>query len=116
MVSAVSGERDTFEIRHPDASLQVLNETNGFNILTSVRRWQMRTGQIDTWTGNPADVGPMYPFVGYEVPLFVVCVALWLAYTVWQMKHENAVYQDELDRSAEAAPSVSETEGEGRDS
>lgn len=76
----------------------------------------MRTGQIDTWTGNPADVGPMYPFVGYEVPLFVVCVVLWLAYTVWQMRHENAVYREELDQCASAGPSASATEGESKDS
>ena len=76
----------------------------------------MRTGLIETWAGNPADVGPMYPFVGYEVPLFVVCVVLWIAYTVWQIRHENATYVDELDQLAGADSLVSTIEREGRNS
>lgn len=76
----------------------------------------MRTGLIETWAGNPADVGPMYPFVGSEVPLFVVCVVLWLAYTVWQIKHENATYAAELDRLAEADSPASAIEPEGKNS
>ncbi|MCE2437917.1 MAG: hypothetical protein J4F39_00665 [Candidatus Latescibacteria bacterium] len=76
----------------------------------------MRTGLIDTWVGNPADVGPMYPFVGYEVPLFVVCIVLWIAYTIWQIKHENATYADELDQLAEAGSLVSTIEREGGNS
>lgn len=75
----------------------------------------MRTGLIETWVGNPADVGPMYPFVGSEVPLFVVCVVLWIAYTIWQIKHENATYASELDQLAEAESPASAIEPEGKD-
>ena len=74
----------------------------------------MRTGLIDTWVGNPADVGRMYPFAGYEVPLFVACLVLWIAYTVWQIRHERANYQDELDQLAEASPLVTAIRGKGR--
>ncbi len=74
----------------------------------------MRTGLIDTWVGNPADVGPMYPFVGYEVPLFVVCLGLWIAYTFWQIRHERANYRDELDHLVEASHLATAIEGEGK--
>ncbi len=76
----------------------------------------MRTGLIETWAGNPADVGPMYPFVGSEVPLFVVCIVLWIAYTIWQIKHENATYAAELDQLAEAESPASATDTENRNS
>ena len=55
----------------------------------------MRTGLIDNWIGNPADIGPMYPLVDFEVPLFLVCFVLWVLYTVWQMKFEYAHFVKE---------------------
>lgn len=52
----------------------------------------MRTGLIRDWLRNPADIGPMYPFVGWEVPLFGLCVAAWIAFTFWQMRSESREY------------------------
>jgi hypothetical protein len=49
----------------------------------------MQTGTIQTWTGNPLEIGPLYPFVGSEWLLFALCVGLW---TVWQVRSENAEY------------------------
>ena len=63
----------------------------------------MGTGLVDSWMGNPADVGPMYPFVGFEAPLFFVCLLLWILYTIWQMKNESTHYAmegEELQKSA----------------
>ena len=34
------------------------------------------------WDGNILDIGPLYPFVGTEVLMVVVLVALWVA---WQL-------------------------------
>lgn len=55
----------------------------------------MRTGLIENWTGNPAEIGPMYPFVGFEVPVVLVCFILWILYTIWQMRFENTHYARE---------------------
>ncbi len=55
----------------------------------------MQTGLIENWTGNPLDIGPMYPFVGMEMALFVVCAALVIVYTVWQLKFEARTYDEE---------------------
>ena len=43
-----------------------------------------------------ADVGALYPGVGWEIPLVVVVVATWLAWTVWQIRHENAEYEQQV--------------------
>ncbi len=56
----------------------------------------MSTTPIDTWAVDLADVTVIYPFVGTEVLMTVVAVALWLAWHVWQVKHENAEYRDKL--------------------
>ena len=58
----------------------------------------MNTGLIESWTSDPSLIGPMYPFVGTEVLFFIICVVLWLAWTVWQIRSENGVY--ERDRMA----------------
>lgn len=52
----------------------------------------MQTGIIESWTVNPAEMGPLYPFVGYEVLFVVVGVVFWIAFTIWQLKSENADY------------------------
>ncbi len=55
----------------------------------------MRTGLVESWGGNPVDTGPMYPFVGSEVLMFVICFILWVVYTVWQMRFECLNYKKE---------------------
>ncbi len=55
----------------------------------------MSTTPIETWAVDLADVTVIYPGVGYEGIMVVVAVALWLAWHVWQVKHENATYEDE---------------------
>ena len=53
---------------------------------------------ITTWSTNPADVGPMYPFVGTEWIFLVICVAGWLIWHVWQIKAENATYEEDSEK------------------
>jgi len=55
----------------------------------------MQTGLIENWTGNPLEIGPMYPFVGMEIVLFVVCFAVAILYTIWQLRFEGATYERE---------------------
>ena len=57
----------------------------------------MRTGLVESWGGNPLDMGPIYPFVGAEGLLFVVCVVLWIVYMVWQMRFECSSYREEME-------------------
>lgn len=56
----------------------------------------MNTGLVESWNGNPLDMGPLYPFVGMEIPLFLVCFLLWIVYTVWQIESERRAYRMEI--------------------
>ena len=55
----------------------------------------MSTTPIDTWAVDLKDITVIYPGVGYEVIMAAVAVVLWLAWHVWQVKHENATYEEE---------------------
>lgn len=55
-------------------------------------------GTVDSWAGNPLEVGPMYPWVGLEVGFFLVNLALWIGWMVWLLKTEGAAYLHEVQR------------------
>ncbi len=55
----------------------------------------MSTTPIDTWAVDLADVTAIYPGVGSEAIMVVVAIVLWLAWHVWQVKNENAIYEEE---------------------
>lgn len=50
---------------------------------------------ITTWSTNPADVGPLYPYVGAEWLFLLVGVIGWLVWHYWQIKSENATYDEQ---------------------
>ena len=55
----------------------------------------MNTGMVETWMGNPLDIGPMYPFVGSEWLFLLISVIGWLVWHIWQIKSENATYDEQ---------------------
>lgn len=60
----------------------------------------MSTTIVDTWVGTDiSELGPIYPFAGSELALWVVGLAFWLGFHVLQMRHETV----ELAQDAEAA-------------
>ena len=61
----------------------------------------MHTGLVESWGGNPMELGPLYPFVGSEMILFIICFAMWVTYTIWQMKFETVRYNKEAQALAE---------------
>ena len=54
-------------------------------------------GKIDSWATNPQEVGPLYPLVGWEVFIVLVCVVLWIGWLLWQTKIENADYAQRVE-------------------
>jgi hypothetical protein len=56
----------------------------------------MSTTPIDTWAVDLADVTFIYPWVGSEVAMTVIAIVLWIAWHVWQVKHENKTYEEEI--------------------
>lgn len=49
---------------------------------------------VESWTGNIADIGPVYPMVGTEAVLVIVGVAAWIVWHVVQAKRESAQYEE----------------------
>ena len=49
----------------------------------------MRTGVVDNWNGNMLDIGPIYPFVGWEGLMVVACLIFWIGWHYLQMRMEN---------------------------
>jgi len=54
----------------------------------------MQTGDIGSWVVDPNTIGPMYPFAGTEMIWVILLVVVWLAWTIWQMRSENAAYRE----------------------
>ena len=55
------------------------------------------TGLVNDWNVNPNDLGPIYPFVGSEGVLFVLCLGFCAAFMVWKLVTENAKYKKRAD-------------------
>ena len=58
----------------------------------------MSTGMIESWGGEIAAMGPMYPFVGTETLLVVIGVAAWIVFHILQSRAETRTYEEEMRR------------------
>lgn len=72
----------------------------------------MSTGSFENWAGNILDIGPMYPFVGTEMLLWIIGLALWIIWHIIQTKRENQTYEEEMRRygSKEALKKIIDAE------
>ena len=52
----------------------------------------IRTGTVESWSASPETLGAIYPFLGWEWLMILVAVALWIGWTVWQMRAESNEY------------------------
>jgi hypothetical protein len=55
----------------------------------------MTTGNFTDWSGNMTDIGPLYPFVGWEVPMTIICIVFWIGWHFWQIRMENRHLDEE---------------------
>lgn len=55
----------------------------------------MRTGQIESWAGTVTDIGPRYPFVGWEMALTVVLLVFWGAWHILQLRTESIEFEED---------------------
>lgn len=58
----------------------------------------MNTGLIGNWDGNMFDIGPIYPLVGWEVPMVIVGYIFWIGWHYMQMRAENRQLEREARR------------------
>ena len=59
------------------------------------------TGNFANWDGNITDIGPIYPFVGWETLMVIVLVVFWIGWHIVQIRMEN---RDARRRRAAASP------------
>ena len=57
---------------------------------------------VTSWTGNIADIGPIYPMVGTEGILVIIDLVSWIVWHILQNKMENKAYEDEIKRFGDA--------------
>ena len=58
----------------------------------------MATGNVENWTGNIAEIGAAYPFVGIETGLVVVGVVFWVWWHIAQLKAENRELREQVEK------------------
>ena len=56
----------------------------------------MSTTPLTTFQVDLAALGPIYPFVGWELLLVLAGFVFWLGFHVWQIRFEDRTYQAEL--------------------
>jgi hypothetical protein len=56
----------------------------------------MSTIGYESWAVDMADVGAIYPFQGYELPMVIVGVVFWLGWQVIQSKRETAHFEEAM--------------------
>ena len=73
----------------------------------------MATGQVDNWL-NIDTFGPIYPFVGSEMFLAIVGIALWIVWHVVQIKKENEEFRKDIENIKQMGGPSKVLEDEGR--
>lgn len=58
----------------------------------------MATTEVTSWAVDLSTVGPIYPFVGTELMWFVLGMAFWIGWHVWQIREENRAFAEDQER------------------
>ena len=62
----------------------------------------MSTGNVESWTGNIAEIGAVYPFVGIETPLMVAGIVFWVWWHIAQLRAESRELDEEVRKHGNA--------------
>ena len=54
----------------------------------------MTNNTFTDWNGNIFDIGPIYPFVGWEVLMVIVLIVFWIWWHFMQIRMENDADRD----------------------
>lgn len=49
----------------------------------------MSTIGYSSWAVDLKDVGAIYPFQGWEVPMALAGIAFWVVWHIWQIRYES---------------------------
>lgn len=72
----------------------------------------MNTGSFSDWNGAMFDLGPIYPFVGWEMPMVIVLTIFWIGWHVIQIRGENRQHDAEARRLREGDNLMKAVQGE----
>lgn len=75
----------------------------------------IRTGPVESWTAQPEGLGAIYPFLGWEGLMILMVAALWVGWTVWQLRSESEEYArtaQAVRETGELAAALAESEPE----
>lgn len=61
----------------------------------------MTTGNFANWDGNLVDIGPIYPFVGWEGIMVLIGIVFWVGWHVLQIRMENQQLEEDTRRLRE---------------
>lgn len=62
----------------------------------------MSTGNVENWTGNIAEIGAAYPFVGFETPLMIAGIVFWIWWHIAQLRAESRELEEEARKHGNA--------------
>lgn len=62
----------------------------------------MTTGNFTDWSGNLLDIGPLYPFVGWEVFMVVLGFIFWIGWHILQIRAEDRQLESEASQLRQA--------------
>ena len=60
----------------------------------------MSTTPIESWAVDLKDVTFIYPGVGMEFIMAIIAIVLWIAWHIWQCKHESNYIRHKVDTYA----------------
>ena len=61
----------------------------------------MTTAHFATWGGNIADLGPVYPLVGWEVPIFILGLLFWIFWHILTIIQEEKELREHAESHGE---------------
>lgn len=61
----------------------------------------MNTASFSDWSGDMFDLGPLYPFVGWETAMVAALAVFWIGWHIAQIRAENRQLDEEARRLRE---------------
>jgi len=58
----------------------------------------MATTEVTSWAVDLSTLGPIYPFVGSEMLWFLLGLAFWIGFHVWQIRAENRAFKEDMSK------------------
>jgi hypothetical protein len=58
----------------------------------------MATTEVTSWAVDLSTLGPIYPFVGSEMLWFLLGLAFWIGFHVWQIRAENRTFKEDMSK------------------